>query len=382
MSIVANHEAILLTEILSNSLHSRPKEGPGGYSSSTFSLKGILYSIKCLMVERKNRLVFASTSGARLNVLLLKVIARYSFEDAGTATIVDREAAEHAVFCLYLMSNYGFHPSYSRTHTEQYNFLPAQLGDSGDTKQRIDARKTLVAVLSVYANMKNVTQVGYHAASQLMLRVKYLCYAGTVLELIGPENETEVKADYDLDPELLDKINAVFSERQSEGVPPSPDIFQRSIVRYQTSASSICVDSRTYPNGENFMSALQRLTGFTNRVMHLHKTAMAAAEEISFGSKTVDHSGSIDEIAIANNLVNAADGLTSRAYGFAWKWEDDEADIHPIVSHDDISVTERSAPFGQRRRGLLGRLRFNSATDEDEPFSIFGFRCGAPMCGR
>lgn len=45
---------------------------------------------------------------------------------------------------------------------------------------------------------------------------------------------------------------------------------------------------------------------------------MAAVEEISFESTTTDHASTIDEIAIANNVVNAADGLTTQAYGFAW----------------------------------------------------------------
>ena len=60
--------------------------------------------------------MFASVNGARLNALLLKVLARYSLlkeaegED-GFGFLIDGEAAEHAVFSLYLMSSYGFHVS-------------------------------------------------------------------------------------------------------------------------------------------------------------------------------------------------------------------------------------------------------------------------------
>jgi hypothetical protein len=115
---------------------------------------------------------------------------------------------------------------------------------------------------------------------------------------------------------------------------------------------------------------------------------MDAVEEMSFGSTTTSHSGNIDEIAIANNIVNAADGLTSMAYGYAWRWEDEEADVrvHSLDDQallDDVSETERSMPYMPRRR-IFGRLRFSDTNDEDnsEPFSIFGFRCGAPLCGR
>ncbi len=105
--IISNHEAHYLVELLSNCLHSRPKDG---YSASSFSLKGTLHAIRCLMSKRENRLVLASHS-ARINTLLLKTIALYSFResnDGGINDIMDSEAAEHAVFSLYLMSNHGF----------------------------------------------------------------------------------------------------------------------------------------------------------------------------------------------------------------------------------------------------------------------------------
>jgi hypothetical protein len=112
--VVTSNEASLLIELLSNCIHSRPKDGPGGYSSSSFSLKGTLYSIRCLVAERRNRLQFASAGGARLNALLLKALAEYLFSDQKEERInvlMDAEAAEHAVVSLYLMSNYGFHVS-------------------------------------------------------------------------------------------------------------------------------------------------------------------------------------------------------------------------------------------------------------------------------
>jgi hypothetical protein len=96
---------------------------------------------------------------------------------------------------------------------------------------------------------------GSHAALQLFLRAKCLKYSGTVLDLVDVERQS-LCTDYDLDEESLDKINA-SSERQMEGAMPSPDIFQRVIVRYQTNASSFCADPRVYPNGRFAMNALQ-----------------------------------------------------------------------------------------------------------------------------
>lgn len=110
-SVLADHETQLLIEVLSNCLHSRPKDGPGGYSSFSFSLKMVLYSIRCLMGDCRNILVFAKTFGARLNVLLLKALAQYSFSYQQDNSVMDEEAAEHSVVCLYLMSSHGFHVS-------------------------------------------------------------------------------------------------------------------------------------------------------------------------------------------------------------------------------------------------------------------------------
>ena len=112
-SKLARHETHTFIELLSNCLHSRPKNGPGGYSSSSFSLKGVLYSIRCMLAEHKNRIIFASTCGARLNSLMLKALARYVFNYQGVTVTVtmDTEAAEHCVFCLYMMSNHGFRVS-------------------------------------------------------------------------------------------------------------------------------------------------------------------------------------------------------------------------------------------------------------------------------
>jgi len=105
--LVTNSEAERLIELLSNTLHLRSKEGPGGYSAATFSVKSVLCAIRCLLTNHINQITFATT-GVRLNCLLLKAISYFALNRVPT---VDAEAAEHACFALYLQSNYGFHVS-------------------------------------------------------------------------------------------------------------------------------------------------------------------------------------------------------------------------------------------------------------------------------
>ncbi|KAL3782778.1 hypothetical protein HJC23_003099 [Cyclotella cryptica] len=357
--ILAEHEVHCLIELLANCLHSRPKEGPGGYSSSSFSLKGTMHSIRCLMTKRSNRIVFASTLGARLNALLLKALAQYSFNEQD----MDGEAAEHAVFSLYLMSNHGFQESISYTCPEQYQFLPAQFGAES---HNADASTTLIKVLTIYSNMTTATPAGRHAALQLLLRARFLRYSGTVSDLVDSRKQYPCMCDFDIDEERLAATKTTSVEQRMEGVPPAANTLLRAIIRYQTNASSICVDPTKFPN------------------------ALAAVKELSFGSKTVKHSGTIDEIAIANNIAKCADGLIAKAYGYAWRWEDEEAVLkaHPLIdeniqsSLNYVSEKERSVPYSPRRKGIFGRLRFSGEDEEDEPFSVLGLRCGVPMCGR
>lgn len=114
-TLLADYEAHSIIELLAHCIHNRAKEGPGGYSAATFTVKGVLHSIRCLMTNPKNRIVFASIDGARLNTLLLKALARYSLIAKGVEDVMDAEAAEHAVFSFYLMSNCGFQVSINCT---------------------------------------------------------------------------------------------------------------------------------------------------------------------------------------------------------------------------------------------------------------------------
>jgi hypothetical protein len=91
-----------MVELLSDTLHQRAKDGPGGYSAATFNAKWVLYAIRCLLTSTTNQLCFVGTI---LNTLLMKALAQHSLQHVAS---IDDDAAEHAAFSLYLQSNYGF----------------------------------------------------------------------------------------------------------------------------------------------------------------------------------------------------------------------------------------------------------------------------------
>jgi len=103
--LILPDEARQLVELFADTLHKRGKNGPGGYSSNTFSVKTVLQAIRCLLVTVSNQRTFMSTCGIKLSSLLLKSLARHCFDDEST---IDAKAAEHASFSLYLISNLGF----------------------------------------------------------------------------------------------------------------------------------------------------------------------------------------------------------------------------------------------------------------------------------
>jgi hypothetical protein len=106
--LLSNMEINLLVELLANTMHKRAKDGPGGYSAATFSLKYVLFAIRCLLTHTSNQVQMANVAGVRLNSLLIKALAHHSILKTNT---MDAEAATYASFSLYLQSSYGFQVS-------------------------------------------------------------------------------------------------------------------------------------------------------------------------------------------------------------------------------------------------------------------------------
>ena len=395
--LIAEHEAHSLVELLSHCLESRSKEGPGGYSGATFTLKGVLHSIRCLLaVEPGNRSKFASISGARLNALLLKVVARHALlSDEGDTNnsgndAIDNEAVDDAVVSLYYMSQVGFHESVCMSSHGQSIFLPITFGkksksgsnsNSSKSVKNCDGKDIIVKVLTLYVGKIHASSssknIGRHAAIQLMLRASLLRFEGEVADLTYLGKRYPSRMDFDFTDELLAAADSLLIEKQTEGVRPKPILFgRRQIARYERYGSN---KPKVYAN------------------------PIIAAEDISFSN--MSHSNStIDEIAIANDIASSAEGLPGgESHGYIWKWEDGGRvaidDVQSEVqeeerntSHEFFAGTgkqsrvegsnDSSSSTAPKHRGLLGKLGNFVSVLDDEPISIFGFRCTAPKCGR
>jgi hypothetical protein len=207
--IPLEHCAVMV-EMLVNALQNRGKEGPGGYSAVTFPVKLILFSIRCLLTHTTNQSRFVAECGVQLNTLLIKVIAEHSI---GKSNVIDNEAAEYAIFSLYLQSNYGF----------KTIFLPAVYGNEG----KISGSGSVAAkILQAYFDMKNITLPGRHAAEQLLFRLRYLQFKGSAAEVA-----TTSTSDYLLSQDMLHLINQIELRKFAHGARPNEGIFDRPILR-------------------------------------------------------------------------------------------------------------------------------------------------------
>jgi hypothetical protein len=201
--LILPDEARQLVELFADTLHKRGKNGPGGYSSNTFSAKTVLQAIRCLLVTVSNQRTFMSTCGIKLSSLLLKSLARHCFDDEST---IDAKAAEHASFSLYLISNLGF----------LRPFLPTFYEDD----------ELVAKILTKYLFFEKTTAPGRHAAEQLLLRQPFLVYDGYI-----NSQEYTVASDYELDFDLLQKLNCVVVQPRADGTKPLKDIFDRPILK-------------------------------------------------------------------------------------------------------------------------------------------------------
>ena len=177
-NLITDREAGSLVDLLSDTLAGRARDGPGGYSAATFGAKGVLYAVRCLLTEPRNRVLFASSAhGMRLNALLVGAASRFA---AGGSGVVDAEAAEHAVVSLYWMTIYtldevaiGFD-----TATDAGPFLPVTKGTytSVPGASKADTVSAVAETLSRLAAADGVTAMTGQAAHQIMLRLDYLKY--------------------------------------------------------------------------------------------------------------------------------------------------------------------------------------------------------------
>lgn len=253
-------------------------------------------------------------------------------------------------------------------------FLPVAFGG-------IDAKGILAKVLVAYLNSDGITRRGQHAANQILFRVNYLRFEGSAADMIYPEKPFPCQSDFDLNDQLVSAIQSVSVKEwhNKKGDKPKEYIFDRSIARHE---------KKDGPGSKVFSFGQEAMTPS----MKSFPSALEAAEE--FALQQPMGGDPTDDIAMANNIAYYADGLDVYC-GFVWKWEDGNGDtIERIYSAEETvdqmiaeevvnDSTERSEPYSPPRKGLLGRLKLPTVPmDDNEPFSIFGLRCGAPMCGK
>lgn len=338
-------EAHDLVELLANTLHQRVKEGPGGYSAATYTVKGILSAVRCLLTLDKNQKTFATASAAKLNALLLKALAQHAVQRALT---IDTQAAEHACFSLYIMSNFGFRSP----------FLPSSFGESNEKNDTDTATSHLVKVLTSYLSMESITAAGRHAADQLLLRSAYLQFKGSTFELENADGSGPSASDCDFNEDLLCLIKTIIVEKQTPGAKPLDDIFNRPILRTRAAQKGI------------------QHTPWENRSsVAIFPSALHAVQQLSFGSTKVLHVDAIDEIVIANNIAKFANGEQSESYNYCWSWEDDA-----MKPQKDVSRQRAESP--SQLKNLITKVQKQSihSQRDDGPISIFGFKCGTGFC--
>lgn len=317
-------------ELLLNTLEQKGKEGPGGYSATTFDIKFVLFSLRCLLTHTANQTRITALAGRKLNTMLLKVLAQFAMRNVAWMNI---EAAEHAVFCLYLTSNYGF---------GEQAFLPESFSNP-----KHDAEQLAAKVLTSYLCSQTPTPAGRHAAEQLLLRLSYLSFDGHLSEVVGVASAPLFVFDED----LMSHANAITLGKAVRGAKPSADIFDRPIMR-----------SRKPKKGTNALAPWDNMA-----YVSVFANALQAVQQLSYGSIKVRHAGLIDDIMIANNIVSSACGEKTESYNFLWIWEDKASEISKNLGR------QRSP----RSNGSLFRdvsARLNRTSDG---LSSFSFSCGS-----
>lgn len=140
----------------------------------------------------------------------------------------------------------------------QAPFLPGSFG----IDDRIAGTGSLSAkVLTSYIHMDSITPAGRHAADQLLLRLRYLSFQGSLSELVSicdskavflrvalhvrllteyipstkhqtsSEGDGPSQADYTFGESLLEAAEAIIVEKRKHGARPRDDIFDRPILR-------------------------------------------------------------------------------------------------------------------------------------------------------
>ena len=132
-------------------------------------------------------------------------------------------------------------------------------------------------------------------------------------------------SDYGLEEDLITEIDRIVVKGIRPGSRPMPVILDRPILRCRIpdDASSPWEDKSSVvecPSGKLSILKIKTWKSLIKLV------ALAAAQELLFGSLKVQTLDTMDEIAIANNISNSANGVII-SYNYCWIWKDTANDI-------------------------------------------------------
>lgn len=155
--------------------------------------------------------------------------------------------------------------------------------------------------------MASTSPATKHAASQVLLRAKYLLFQET--------SDSRHPNDYCFESNLVKLAKqVVLNSKVHSGAQPRTDIFNRPVLRDTDK----------------------------NSAMELFPSALYAVQDLSFGSRRVRHVNAIDDVLIANNICNNADGNKSESYGYVWFWDEEHMRVTKSASTKEEAGGGRS----------------------------------------
>lgn len=153
----------------------------------------------------------------------------------------------------------------------------------------------------------SITAPGLHAVQQLLLRLKYLRFDDSPID-IAESNYSIIASDLTFSDDLLAVAEKICVDKITPGAKPRQEILLRPILR-----------SRPPIKGG------QHVAWDNYAAIDSFPSALVAVHELSFASSRVRHIDSIDDILIANNLASSANGEKLESYNYMWSWQDANA---------------------------------------------------------
>ena len=242
-NLITDREAGALVGLLSDTLAGRARDGPGGYSAATFGAKGVLYAVRCLLTEPRNRALFASSAhGMKLNALLVRTASCFAAGGGGVCAggIVDAEAAEHAAVSLYWTTMHSLDEAAVGFDTATYAgpFLPVTSATGASKENAVSA---VAGTLSSLAAADGVTAMTGQAAHQIMLRLDYLKYEEEPADFF-----VSVPGDLNLD-RAEGGPDGETAGPPKKGAKPTFHIFDRDVTR---SIQGSIMPNKAYSSGK------------------------------------------------------------------------------------------------------------------------------------